>query len=141
MLLYFYIFLQNIITRKSPYKILIVPFLFSMISTVSIIFTDSALVNQRTLFLILHGLPIFYLILYFFISLIFLSSLQLQTNGNSLKIRDFQNFQFSFTKVFEYEILFFPSKIPKPLGERKYNFFKNPIFPQKPRGIPKHSRF
>ena len=59
----------------------------------------------------------------------------------SPKIRNPQNFQFSFTKTFEYEILFFPSKILKPLGEREYDFFKNPIFPQKPRGIPKHSRF
>ena len=58
-----------------------------------------------------------------------LSSLQLQTNYNPPKMRNFQNFQFPFTKTFEYEILFFPSKIPKPLGEREYDFSKNPIFP------------
>ena len=57
------------------------------------------------------------------------------------KSRNPQNFQFSFTKAFEYEILVFSSKIPKTPGEREYAFFKNPIFPQKPRGIPKHSRF
>ena len=45
------------------------------------------------------------------------------------KSRNPHNFQFPFTKAFEYEILFFPSKIPKPLGEREYAFFKNPIFP------------
>ena len=71
----------------------------------------------------------------------YLSSLQLQTTQNPPKIRNFQNFQFPFTKAFEYKILFFPSKIPKTLGEREYTFFKNPIFPQKPPGIPKHSRF
>ena len=60
---------------------------------------------------------------------------------NPLKIRNFQNFQFPFTKTFEYEIPFSPSKIPKPLGESKYDFSKNPSFPQKSPGIPKHSRF
>ena len=83
---------------------------------------------------------------YFYIFIIifflpYLSSLQLQTNETPPKIRNFQNFKFPFTKTFEYEILFFPSKIPKTTGEREYNFFKNPIFPQKPPGIPKHSRF
>ena len=57
------------------------------------------------------------------------------------KSRNPQNFQFPFTKAFEYKVHFFPSKIPKPLGESKYDFFKNPIFPQKPPGIPKHSLF
>ena len=76
---------------------------------------------------------------YFFFP--YLSSLQLQTTQNPPKIRSFQNSQFPFTKAFEYEILVFPSKIPKTIGEREYEFFKNLNFPQKPRGIPKHSRF
>ena len=57
------------------------------------------------------------------------------------KSRNPQNFQFPFTKAFEYKILFFPSEILKTTGEREYKFFKNPIFPQKLPGIPKHSRF
>ena len=57
------------------------------------------------------------------------------------KSRNPQNFQVSFTKTFEYEIPFFLFKFPKTPGESEYDFFKNPIFPQKPRGIPKHSRF
>ena len=78
---------------------------------------------------------------FFFFPFPYLSSLQLQTTENPLKIWNFQNFQFPFTKAFEYEILFFPSKIPKTQGEREYNFSKNLIFPQKSPGIPKHSRF
>ena len=85
--------------------------------------------------------PLFLVVYYYIITIKHLSSLQLQTNYTPLKIRIFQNFQFSFTKTFEYEIRFFHFKFPKPPGEREYDFFKNPIFPQKHPGIPKHSRF